>query len=420
MLNKFWLFTTLLFFIFSCSKTTTVKVVELDGKKEKSIPSLISEGNWLGKLDIGEGNYIPFNFQVKNNELIIVNSSEKISCSLEKKKDSIHFKLPVFNSEFFLVEDSSGLNGYWYNFARKNYTIPFTAKKKEDIGVRFDHSVVSTSANFEGKWESTFGLSGNETYKAIGVFEQSENLATGTFITETGDYRFLQGNVIEDTLLLSCFDGSHAFLFRSYQKEDSLFGEFFSGKHYKDKWVAVRNENFQLAHPDSLTYIVPGQEFTFDFPSVSSNERLVFPSDQFAGKVTLVQIFGSWCPNCMDEVEYYTNLYKRYHDQGLEIIGLGFELPETLEEKTERILDLIAHTNAPYHFAIGGNASKDEAKDALPSLNHVMSFPTTIFIDRSGSIKKIHTGFYGPGTGSYYHEYKQEIEQFIESLLHEA
>jgi hypothetical protein len=60
-----------------------------------------------------------------------------------------------------------------------------------------------------------------------------------------------------------------------------------------------------------------------------------------------------------------------------------------------------------YKIVFGGTSKKSEAAKTLPMLNHIMSYPTTIFIDRKGKIKKIQTGFNGPGTGKIYEDYKK-------------
>ena len=52
-------------------------------------------------------------------------------------------------------------------------------------------------------------------------------------------------------------------------------------------------------------------------------------------------------------------------------------------------------------------------------LNHVLSYPTTIFIDKKGVVRKIHTGFNGPATGEKYTEFKTEFEGFVGELIDE-
>ena len=52
-------------------------------------------------------------------------------------------------------------------------------------------------------------------------------------------------------------------------------------------------------------------------------------------------------------------------------------------------------------------------------LNHVLAFPTLIFIDRKGDVRRIHTGFSGPGTGQHYVEFKKEFTALLDELLSE-
>ena len=75
--------------------------------------------------------------------------------------------------------------------------------------------------------------------------------------------------------------------------------------------------------------------------------------------------------------------------------------------------------NADYDFLITGFQPKDADK-AFPMLNHVMSFPTSIFIDKKGNVRKIRTGYSGPATGIEYDKSVKEINSFVESLLKES
>ncbi|MEZ5286715.1 MAG: TlpA disulfide reductase family protein [Vicinamibacterales bacterium] len=46
---------------------------------------------------------------------------------------------------------------------------------------------------------------------------------------------------------------------------------------------------------------------------------------RFRGKVVLVNISGSWCPNCHDEAPFLAALHRRFKDRGFEIVTLSFE-----------------------------------------------------------------------------------------------
>ncbi|HSH64529.1 MAG TPA: hypothetical protein VLB84_01720 [Bacteroidia bacterium] len=75
--------------------------------------------------------------------------------------------------------------------------------------------------------------------------------------------------------------------------------------------------------------------------------------------------------------------------------------------------------NVHYELLISEKTGKDQAAEALPMLNAVMAFPTTIYIDKKGNVRKIYTGFYGPATGKKYTDYVHETTEFIENLIAE-
>lgn len=352
----------------------------------------------------------------KNTRLSVVNGTETIL--LEKgivNGDSVQFEFPAFNSRLTLVSKGKKiLSGYWVNLNKSNYRIPFTAV----YGYESRFNIQKSDLSLQKKWEITFDPNSESPYKSVGLFEQNGNRVEGTFLTETGDYRFLEGNISSDSLYLSCFDGSHAFLFTSRIVKDSIYGDFYSGKHWKGSWNGQVNETFELQHPDSLTYTINEAPFTFTLKDLQGND-FTFPQANLKNKVTIIQIMGTWCPNCMDETQYFKKLHDQYHSSGLEIISVGYEIGKDFNEHAEKISRLQDRYNLPFTFLVGGNANKGLASEHFSMLNKIISFPTAIFIGRDGTVKKIHTGFNGPGTGTYYEEYTRETELFIQSLLQE-
>ncbi|MBX7094384.1 MAG: TlpA family protein disulfide reductase [Flavobacteriales bacterium] len=387
----------------------------------------LSVGEWKMNMQLSATDFLPFRFNLleENNKYYaeVVNGTEKIkSLELSLNGDSIFFRLPIFDSEFRLKRmDQGTLVGAWYNYTRCcNYHIDVSAKFGSEERFVLPESLSEDPADFNGKWKVIFSPGTDDQYDAVGLFEQKNNRISGTFLTETGDYRFLEGNVFGNRMLLSCFDGSHAFLFDArLNAEQQLSGKFFSGKHWQEPWTANRNAAFELANPDSLTYIKPGYSgLNFAFPNLKG-ETVSFPSDNYTNKVVIVQLMGSWCPNCMDETAFLKDLYNEYHAQGLEIISLCYERSENFEESVRNVSNHKNHLGANWQFLIAGSASKEKAAKTLPMLNHVMSFPTSIFIDKNGKVRKIHTGFYGPGTGDYFTRYSELNRNFVEKLLAE-
>lgn len=380
----------------------------------------IKTGKWTAQLHLRENTNLPFLLMVevkgKNTRLSVVNGTETIL--LEKgivNGDSVQFEFPAFNSRLTLVSKGNKmLRGYWVNLNKSNYRIPITAVYGYETRFKAEKSNLSLPK----KWEITFDPNSESPYKSVGLFEQNGNKVEGTFLTETGDYRFLEGNISNDSLYLSCFDGSHAFLFASRITNDSIYGDFYSGKHWKGNWNGQVNEAFELQHPDSLTYTINEAPFTFTLKDLQGND-FTFPQANFKNKVTIIQIMGTWCPNCMDETQYFKKLHDQYNNSGLEIISVGYEIGKDFNEHAEKIRRLQERYSLPFTFLVGGNANKGLASEHFSMLNKIISFPTAIFISRDGSVKKIHTGFNGPGTGTYYEEYTRETELFIQSLLQE-
>ncbi|MBL4652656.1 MAG: TlpA family protein disulfide reductase [Flavobacteriales bacterium] len=358
--------------------------------------------------------FVEFNAKGAN----IKNGSEEIQATnIYQKGDSTIMDIPVFNSELRYVIQDGQIKGRWCNLAKGNYSIPLESNQARNT--RFEVSE-QESTDFTGKWEVLFSPETEDKYPAIGVFEQNGNEVTGTFLTETGDYRFLEGNVNGNEMFLSCFDGAHAFLFKAKIEDNGeLSGTFFSGKHWQEPWSAIRNEKATLSDPFKLTYLEDStQEFSFSFPNLDS-VMVSNKDERYKNKVVLVQIMGSWCPNCMDETKLLSDYYSKYNEQGLEVISLCFEASKTFEGKTKAVKKLKSHFNTRHEYLIAGSAGKACAEDVLPQLNHIMSFPTTLFIDKTGTVRKIHTGFYGPGTGPYYEMYVDKTTAFIEQLLKE-
>lgn len=258
-MKHFFFFITLSILLAACQE----KKYKHSSIEKESASSM--EGKWLGHLHISAEESIAFNFSINSTEdsLTIINGSERIPAPISKDSGSLIVSMPYFDSEFKLIyhNNKQKLAGFWYNKAKgEDYKILFSAKVQSNEKCRFFEHRPNTNSkkdlfNFSGKWETTFEINTDNQYMALGLFEQDAETITGTFLTETGDYRYLQGNVKEDSMRISCFDGSHAFLFSAKMNGDSLSGKFYSGNHYSDSWIAHKNENFTLQNPDSLTYL---------------------------------------------------------------------------------------------------------------------------------------------------------------------
>lgn len=390
--------------------------------------SQLKKGIWRGVFTLSETKneiILPFNFNVKyvNNLPVIeiLNAEEKIVVDeISVFGDSVNFWMPVFDTEFKTALKNDTLRGYWINYSKKE-------KNKIDFEAYYNDKnrfITSEPArvDFTGRYEVTFnaGLSGE--YKAVGIFKQTGNKVTGTFLTETGDYRYLEGSAQNSNMSLSCFDGSHAFLFfinaqNKSGKADNLEGKVFYGISGTEDFKAKRNAKFILKDPESITTLKnPGEKIYFTFPD-TDNKKVSLSDDKYKNKVVLVQIMGSWCPNCMDESAYLAKLYAKYQNEGLEIIALAYEKTDDFEKAKKNVLRFKKRLHIDYDVLITGLTGSKKASESLPFFNNISAFPTTIILDRKHNVKSIYTGFSGPATGKEYMQYTEKTEHLIEQLL---
>lgn len=376
-------------------------------------------------LDTAANVQLPFNFEVsgkgKKTQIIIRNAEEKISVNeIKQKGDSLIFKMPVFDTEFRCRVSNTEWTGIWVNHYRKDKRI-ITFKAFYNQPNRFLFKPGSQNPVFEGKWATVFSPGSKDSSIAIGVFhhlEQSDDV-TGTFLTETGDYRYLEGVKHGDSLYLSCFDGSHAFLFTAVYKNETLTGTFYSGAHWKEKWKAVKNENAALRDPNSITKVIQSDKLiAFGFKD-AKGKTVSLSDEAFKNKAVIIQLMGSWCPNCMDESRYLAEIYKTYQPKGLEIIALAFERTEEFDKAAQQVERMKLRLGMNYPVLITQKTGKAKAAETFPQLNTVTAFPTTIFLNKKHEVVKIHTGFNGPATGKAYEAFTSETESLINQLIKE-
>lgn len=385
--------------------------------------SQLNEGVWLAELTAMDEAVLPFNFEViltdqDTYELKIFNADEVITVDeIEINNDSIHIKFPVYEGYIKGVYTANSIEGEFIKESLDRI-VPF--KAIYGIKDRFQNSS-SALVDITGVWETTFEPNSDDIYIGKGIFKAIGDQVVGTFRTTTGDYRYLEGVMSGDSLKVSAFDGAHAFVFNAKVNDSSMNGAFYSGNHSKELFVAKRNETFELPSADSLTFLKPGyDEFSFSFPN-EKGEIISLKDDSFKNKLVVVQIMGSWCPNCLDETKYYVEYMKKNPEANMEFVGLAFEYAKTEEKALQSIARLKERIGVEYPILLAqyGSSNKELAQQKLPMLNHVLSYPTSIFIDKQGEVRKIHTGFNGPATGEKFIKFQSEFDSFVKRLLSE-
>lgn len=377
----------------------------------------------MAQLEVQDKEVLPFNFKLMKTDenkygLEMYNADEVIRVNdVWVEHDSIKIKMDVYEGYIIGRFTENEIKGEFIKESLDRI-VPFTATYGTDERFPVAHAPI---ANVSGVWETEFSPNTEESYMAKGIFEQMGNKVVGTFRTTTGDYRYLEGVMDADSLKLSAFDGAHAFLFTAKVSDSSINGTFYSGNHFKEPFLGKRNANYELPDEDTLTYLNDGYD-TFDFSFPDANGTMVSLEDErFKDKVVIVQIMGTWCPNCMDETKFYVDYLKKNSTEELEFVALAFEYAKTPDAAFAGINRLKERIGIPYPILLAqyGTSNKDKAQEKLPMLNHVLSYPTSIFIDKKGTVRKIHTGFNGPATGEKFTVFKKEFHSFVTNLLEE-
>jgi thiol-disulfide isomerase/thioredoxin len=380
----------------------------------------LKAGSWNASLKRADGHNIPIQLLVeyKNGKQVIyiVNGSERLKTdSPVMDGDSMVIRMPVFESYFKVKSSATQLRGNWIKGgSAKDLIMPFEANASQNTKV----AKAKPWQNLSGKWKIEFTKDDQTKRSAIGNLMQKGNILSGSVLTPTGDYRYMSGLVDANSFTLSTFDGIHALLFEGKIKADSISGQFYSSASPVETWTAVKDEKVTLTAP--LTTVKEGSDGKLAFTYVDLDGKEVsLQSDRYKGKVVVIQLMGSWCPNCMDEMAFLSDYYSKNKSRGVEVIALAYELTTDKERSRRSLQRFQKQFKVEYPILNTGVTvgDKERTEKTLPQLTEIKVFPTSIILDKKGVIKEINTAFYGPGTGAYYTAYKANFEKTINALV---
>jgi peroxiredoxin len=278
---------------------------------------------------------------------------------------------------------------------------------------------VAPAANLSGKWAIEI-LSKEAGNNQVALLEQKGNDLGGVFMTVVGDTRELAGTVQGNEFVLSGFTGPSPLLIKGTIEEDgSIVGYISRGIYRTTKFEGRKQADAELPDPYKLTYLRPGyNKLDFTFPDLDG-KPVSLSDPKYRGKVVLVEIIGSWCPNCTDQTRFLAPWYKANRHRGVEIIAIAFEQEDSLEYARYTLGKLREFFGIEYDILFGGIADKRVATEKLGALNFMAAFPTTILIDRKGEVREIYTGYTGEITGAYYEDYVRRFNATMDELLAE-
>ena len=375
-------------------------------------------GEYRAEIITKDNSILPFKFELaeESNKLVMVVNNDKETLIYDDiifDGDSIKILMPPYDAVIIAKSENESLHGRYL---------------KEESGKEAPfYAILNNESKFQSDKKANFSLNGRyktvfrpkNPYPGLGLFKQEGNRVSGTFRKNTGDTRFLSGITFGDSILLSTFDGAHPYLIKAEKKGDTIFGDL---HYYNDSitefWM-IEDQSYELADSKSLTKLKDGvQSINFNFKD--TNGKFVSLNDvQFKNKVVVVQILGTWCPNCLDETQFFLSYIEENPNEDLAFIGLSVEAAKTEEKAMKRIKNMIDKFNIPYPILLAqyGGTDKEKFLQKIPMLENIISYPTTIIIDKSGLVNSIHTGFNGPATGQAYLDYKENFKTEIKGLL---
>lgn len=379
------------------------------------------DGRWDAQLT-SQGAVIPFRLDIAGSEGqltgTLFNGDQKQTTTSARRADGTvtlefaHYLTKIIASE----KDGQLVGKVEGRFGGGSYlsAVPFEARRHAPV-----KAAATTAPHIDGLWEIPYeSAKGEKAWRFI--VKQNGPEVSAAVLRIDGDTGALTGRWDGSKFVLSHFDGSRPLRLEVTPKEDGTLALDQSGGIRAGKYAAVRTEVARakgLPEPANFTKHTtlrdPNEKFTFRFPDL--NGKLVSSEDaKFRDKVIIAIVTGTWCPNCHDEAQYLVQLYKKYRDQGLEIVALDFEEPEQQDE-LERPKAFVKKYGVEYTYLLAGAPA--EMWEKVPQAINLNTWPATFFIGRDGKVKKIHAGFAAPASGKFHEDLKAEFTSTIEELL---
>lgn len=404
----------------TASFALTLSAQQAAAPANTSQPSFSAIGKWRGVFKLKPGLEVPFNFEINTKQgkekLFFINADEHFEGgTIRQTTDSLFVRLDQFDNELAFKIGENSLTGTLRKQDQSGRATTVVAERGKDY--RFESFGKKAAGDFSGTYDVIFTSANGKEEKTVGLFKQTGNKLSGTFLKVTGDSRYLEGTVEGNDFQLSSFIGSSPSYYKgSFSADGTLKGEIV-GIRGNQAFSGTKNNEAALPDPYKLTYLKDGYKtLDFSFPDVNG-KKVSLKDEKFKNKVVILSIGGTWCPNCVDETAFLAPWYKKNKSRGVEVIGLQYE-QKTDSAYVRKVLTRFRERfGIEYPQVIGGVADKQVVLNSLPGLNSFLSFPTTIIINKKGEVAQIHTGYSGPATGKYYDEFVKEFNHEIDTLL---
>jgi len=393
----------------------------------KHAKKFIKEGVWRGVFKVAETE-VPFNFELKGKDaehatFTLLNGTRRDDFHISYLgQDSLFIKMNTYDAALVAkIETDGRISGEYRSLVPglKGNSLPFTAEQGKSYRFVEPGKDVAPTADLSGKWEFK-GFSKEAVPNKVAILKQQGNKLTGVILQVTGDSRELEGTVQGNQFVLSGFSGPSPKIYKGTINADgTLSGEISQGIYDNLKFTGVKDVKAELPDPYKITALKEGvKKLAFTFPDLNG-KPVSLTDEKYKGKVVIVELVGTWCPNCTDQTIFLSPWFNKNAKRGVEAIAIGFEQKDDLEYGKYTLGKLRDKYNIKYDILFGGLADKRLVADKLPALNKFIAYPTTIIIDRKGEVREIYTGYTGTVTGKYYDDYEKKFNKVLDELIAE-
>jgi thiol-disulfide isomerase/thioredoxin len=396
----------------------------------RSAPSLA--GDWDASIVSLANVEVPFRFVIAGTPDRLtgtfVNGDERMASTGGSFKDGqLVINFDQYGSKLIARLNGDVLEGE-YNRTTRGAPYPFKASRHvpratdpNPPSIAGEWKIPTPDDRHESAWRFIVRQNGAEVSAAIQRLDGDTGTLTGSFLAPSRAEGLARSAVEgqDGQLVLSHFSGARPMRLEVSVQPDGSLDLLEDGQTHH---TAFRMNDPRAAgagdagDPTQVTRVKdPDAPLVLQFPDL--NGTPVSLSDaRFRGKVVILSITGSWCPNCHDEAPFYVDLYKKYRDQGFEIVLLAFEETAQLANPV-RLEAFVKQYGITYPVLLAGDPTELTAK--LPQFDNLYAFPTSIYIGRDGRVRGTHAGFSGKATGALYTETTEEITRTVEQLLAE-
>ncbi len=357
---------------------------------------------------------IPFRMEMSGDGSAVkgsfFNGEERLASTTGELRDG---HLTIQFSHYASTVNAAWKDGHWVGtYDRLNRTsYPFEARRFTPV-----EEDATDVPKIAGLWDVAAKSSKGETTWLL-IVRQSGASVSAAIQRVDGDTGAIEGSYRNGKFLLSHFDGARPLVLEITPGANGTLDVLHNAKN---KLTAVRATEARAkgipepTDPSRYTTMKdPSEPFHFRFPDLTGK---IVTDDNFKGKVVLVDIMGSWCPNCHDEAPFLVELYKKYRSKGFVIVGISFEEPEQVTNPT-RLRFFIKNYGIEYPMLLGGATAT--AAEHFPQVVNLATWPMTFFLGRDGRVRSTHAGFASKATGELHTHLKEEYARTLERLLAE-